>query len=375
MIKPELDVISNGGRRYSMRYSELKEVFRMNGENNIQFTVYDDVRAGFIDKGYLVILKGKTLQSGHMGDGGYYIISEVKQYDDRETDIISYTFTAESIITAMRSIIYKKKEFFKYDRLEEFAGYINYDLEYVRPSGPGDTIDTMFNFLDIVYTGERVYSFSIARPEEITDTYFDPQLESDIVYDYQDAYSIILDLLSKTNCFIKSVKVFMPRKELPYFGQKKDVFIEVGYKIPQDYDRFISINKKDIKKIEVNEITGYPIDGALLKTNDMDYNAMIFNNSDDFYFPEIKILDEEEYGSFSFKNSMGSQYDINNTKSFSIDLKNVSYDLYLGDFVQFYDKGAGYMSKNELQIASVEKNYVTGEQKIEVGHFLDRALY
>lgn len=372
MIKPELEVISIGGRRLSMRYSELKEVFRMNGENNIQFTVYDDIRAGLIDKGHLVILKGKTLQSGHMGHGGYYIISEVKQYDDRETDVISYTFTAESIITAMRSIIYKKTEFSKYDRLEEFAGYINYDLEYGRP---GETVETMLNFLDKVYTGERVYSFSIARPEEITDIYFKPRLGSDIVYEYQDAYSIILDLLSKANCFIKSVKVFMPRKELPYFGQKKDVFIEVGYKYPQDYDKFIAINNKDIKKIEVNEITGYPINVALLKTNDMGYNAWVSKTSDDFYFPEVKILDEEEYGSFSFKNNMESRYNEGNTKSFSIDLKNVSYDLYLGDFVKFYNRGPGYISMAEQQITSVEKNYVTGEQKIEVGHFVDKALY
>ena len=129
MIKPELEVVTNGGSRYSIRYSELKEVFRMNGENNIQLTVYDDIRAWLIKKGHLVILKGKTLQSGHMGYGGYYIVSEVKQYADKETDVITYTFTAESIITAMRSIIYKKTEFSKYDRLEEFAGYINYDLE------------------------------------------------------------------------------------------------------------------------------------------------------------------------------------------------------------------------------------------------------
>ena len=368
MIKPELEVISNDGSRYSVRYSELKEVFRMNGENNIQFTVYDDIRAWFIRKGYLVILKGKTLQSGHMGYGGYYIISDVKQNDDKETDVASYTFTAESIITAMRSIVYKKKEFFKNDTLEEFAGYINYDLEYGRPG-------TMSNFLDAISADGRVYSFSIARPEKRTSLSFYPRLKSDIVYEYQDAYSIILDLFSKTKCFIKSVKVFWPRKELPYFGQKKDVFIEVGYKNPQDYDKFIAINNKDIKKIEVNEITGYPIDGALLKTNDMSHNAMSLNTSDDFYFPEIKILDEKDFKSFSFQNSIESQYDKNNTKSFSIDLKNVSYDLYLGDFVQFYDKGAGYMSKNELQITSVEKNYVNGEQKIEVGHFVDRAIF
>lgn len=370
MIKPELEVISIGGERLSMRYSELKEVFRMNGENNIQFTVYDDIRAGLIDKGDLVILKGKTLQSGHMGYGGYYIISEIKQYDDRETDVRSYTFTAESIISAMRSIIYKKKTFLKYDKLEEFAGYINYDLEYGRPG-------TMYNFLDKVSTSGRLYSFSIARPEKITELTFYPRIESDIVYDYQDAYSIILDLFSKSRCFIKSVRVFFPRKELRYFGQKKDVLIEVGYKNRQDYDTSIMINEKDIKNFEVNEITGYPIHGAIKKTTgdtiDSYYDIEKFYSSD-FYFPEIKILDKEEFNNSSLKNNIG-QYGNIDPRSFSIDLKNVSYNLYLGDFVQFYDKMAGYMSKKELQITSVEKNYVTGEQKIEVGHFFDRAIY
>ena len=371
MIKPELEVISNGGSRYSMRYSELKEIFRMNGENNIQFTVYDDIRAGFIEQGHLVILKGKTLQSGHMGYGGYYIISEVKQYDDRETDVISYTFTAESIITAMRSIIYKKKEFFKYDELEEFAGYINYDLEYGRPG-------TMFNFLDKISTKGRLYSFSIARPEKgINSLWVKYRLESDIVYEYQDAYSIILDLFSKTGCFIKSVRVFMPRKELSYFGQKKDVLIEIGYKQALDHDQFIMINKNDIKRIEANEITGYPIDGAIKKTtrDTIDsYYDIEYEYLSTFYFPEIKILDEKDFSNASFRNSI-KQYGNIYPMSFSIDLKNVPYNLYVGDFVTFVNKAPGYLSRANLQITSVEKNYVTGEQKIEVGYFVDNALY
>ena len=349
MKKPELEVIMTS-YIMSLKYSELKETKKMNGENSLRFVIEDDPNATFISKKDIVRIKGNSLINP--GGDGYFIIEEIEW--TMNDGVRTYSFVAESILSVLKLSFVEDITFDRYSYLKDIAGNINYYFKY-----------SAFNTLDHISASRNPYTFYIQEvsPEE-RGRDLAGRLASKKQYKETDLYSVLLDLLKEAQGYIKRVRVLLDYHELPYNSQDKSIVLDLGSRISED-KRAKQIPSADVSEISQNTVSGYPLDA--LYTPGWSYNPLERLYETAFYIPEAKRVTIEERQSNKYKNhisGMGmSPY------TFRLKLKNNLYNINVGDPLSFYNILTPFYHSVELIVNGVEKDYMTNELSLEVGYY------
>lgn len=345
MKKPELEVI-NTSYIMSLKYSELKETKKMNGENSLRFVIEDDPNATFIDKKDIVRIKGDSLINP--GGDGYFIIEEIEW--TMNDGVRTYSFVAESILSILKLSFVEDITFDKYSYITDIAGNINYYFKY-----------STFNTLDYISASRNPYTFYVQEvsPEE----YSRGRLESAKQYKETDLYSVLLDLLKESQGYIKRVRVLLDHHELPYNSQDKSIVLDLGSRISED-KRAKQIPSAEISELSQNTVSGYPLDA--LYTPGISYPLLRLYEAD-FYIPEAKRVTYKERESNKYKNDI-SQMGMS-PYTFRLKLKNNLYNINVGDPLSFSNILTPYYYSVDLIVNGVEKDYMTNESSLEVGYY------
>lgn len=345
MKKPELEVIMTS-YILSLKYSELKETKKMNGENSLRFVIEDDPNATFVSKKDIVRIKGNSLINP--GGDGYFIIEEIEW--TMNDGVRTYSFVAESILSVLKLSFVEDITFDRLSYLTDIAGNINYYFKY-----------STFNTLDYISASRNPYTFYIQKvsPEERGRG----RLETKKQYKETDLYSVLLDLLKESQGYIKRVRVLLDHHELPYNSQDKSIVLDLGSRISEN-KRAKQIPSADVSEISQNTVSGYPLDA--LYTPGLN-NPLVRLYEVNFYIPEAKRVTIEERQSNKYKNhisGMGiSPY------TFRLKLKNNLYNINVGDPLSFFNILTPFYRSVELIVNGVEKDYMTNELSLEVGYY------
>ena len=345
MKRPELEVIKTT-YILSLKYSELKETKKMNGENSLRFVIEDDPNATFVSKKDIVRIKGNSLINP--GGDGYFIIEEIEW--TMNDGVRTYSFVAESILSVLKLSFVEDITFDRFSNIKDIAGDINYYFKY-----------STFNTLDHISASRNPYTFYVQEvsPEERGRG----RLETKKQYKETDLYSVLLDLLKESQGYIKRVRVFLDYHELPYNSQDKSIVLDLGSRI-SDNKRAKQIPSADVSEISQNTVSGYPLD-ALYTPGLHNPLEMLYASS--FYIPEAKRVTIKERQSNKYKNDINgmgmSPY------TFRLKLKNILYNINVGDPLSFYNILTPFYRSVELRVNGVEKDYMTNELSLEVGYY------
>lgn len=347
MKKPELEVIKTT-YIMSLKYSELKETKKMNGENSLRFVIEDDPNAAFVSKKNIVRIKGDSLINP--GGDGYFIIEEIEW--TMNDGVRTYSFVAESILSVLKLSFVEDITFDRRSYITDIAGNINYYFKY-----------STFNTLDHISASRNPYTFYIQEvsPEEKGRA---GRLETEKQYKETDLYSVLLDLLKEAQGYIKRVRVLLDHHELPYNSQDKSIVLDLGNRITKN-KRAKQIPSADVSEISQNTVSGYPLDALYTPGGNNPLREKLYQA--DFYIPEAKRVTVEERQSNKYKNdinTMGiSPY------TFRLKLKNNLYNINVGDPLSFFNILTPYYSSLDLIVNGVEKDYMTNELSLEVGYY------
>ena len=346
MKKPELEVIMTT-YIMSLKYSELKETKKMNGENSLRFVIEDDPNATFVSKKDIVRIKGNSLINP--GGDGYFIIEEIEW--TMNDGVRTYSFVAESILSVLKLSFVEDITFNRYSDIKDIAGNINYYFKY-----------STFNTLDHISASRNPYTFYIQKvsPEERGRG----RLELKKQYKETDLYSVLLDLLKESQGYIKRVRVLLDYHELPYNSQDKSIVLDLGSRISRD-KRAKQIPSADVSEISQNTVSGYPLDALYRPGWYSDPLVKLYKA--DFYIPEAKRVTIEEIQSNKYKNDI-SQMGMS-PYTFRLKLKNNLYNINVGDPLSFSNILTPYYNSVNLIVNGVEKDYMTNELSLEVGYY------